>query len=61
MKKLPVMIVDADGVVADTVWLVDPRHEYCKFRNELLPAGKVAVVPPAGYELHTPRVRAPLA
>jgi hypothetical protein len=45
-KKLPVMIVNADSVVVDTVWIVDPRHEYCKFRNELLSAGTFAVVPP---------------
>jgi len=38
-RKLQVDIVRGSGDVVGSVWIVDPRIEYCRRRNELLPPG----------------------
>jgi hypothetical protein len=43
-RKLQVDIVRGSGDVVGSVWIVDPRIEYCRRRNELLPPGLTAVV-----------------
>lgn len=42
---LRVNIVDAMGVVVEVVDIPDPRREYCRLRNEILPDGLRAVMP----------------